>query len=207
MRGFCFAVALGLVAWVAPVSAAPNWLGMTGLLVTPTADALETRDWNVSMHHVSDSYNLGAANVGLARGLEVGVVWFDPDSRWAKEEWTGQVKLRILPETKEGVALAGGWWDPFDQVNSTPYGVISKRLTELAPGVVLRGHFGVGGGLFDGVFGGADLTLARNLLAMVEYDGNDVNAGLRFAASESVRIDAGLVSDEFAAGISFNARF
>jgi len=195
-----FAVAL----LAAPASAAPNWLGQNGLLLTPTADALNARNWNATFHFISDVANIGAANLGLARGLEAGVVWFDPERGDSK--FTGAAKYQLLPETPTGIGLAAGWWDIFDEIDSTPYAVASKRVT-MVSGFPLRLHLGVGGGIYDNVFAGADLPLATNLLAMAEYDGEDLNAGVRWAIAGGFRIDAGLVSEEFGAGISYNASF
>lgn len=200
---------LGLLLSLAvavPASAAPNWLGQTGLLLTPTADALNDREWNLTFHHISDQANIAAVNVGLLRGLEAGLVYFDPDFRGADEEFTGRVKYVLLPERAESFGLAIGWWDFADQIDSTPYGVLSKRVTEV-DGRALRVHVGGGGGIYDGIFAGADLNLTDNLLAMLEYDGDDLNAGVRLGLAQGFRIDAGLVSDEFGIGASYNARF
>jgi hypothetical protein len=194
-----------MVVATVPASAAPSFLGMTGLLNTPTADALDTREWNVAFHHISDNANIAAGNVALAAGLEAGVVWFDPN-RGSDERFTAQAKYRLIPETPTGVGLAVGWWDVADEIDSSPYGVISKRLTNVG-GFPLRGHLGLGGGIYDGIFAGVDLPLAENVLLMVEYDSEDVNAGIRLGLARGFRIDAGFVSEEFGIGGSYNTRF
>lgn len=205
MRRVWFAL-LAALAVAAPAAAAPSWLGYTGLLITPTADALNTREWNIAYHHISDISNIAAVNFGLARGLEAGGVYFDPQRRFADEEFTGQVKYRILPETASGVGLAVGWWDVFDQVDSTPYGVVSKRLSNIG-GRPFRGHVGIGGGVLDGLFAGADWPITDNILLMGEYDTEDLNFGARIGLAQGFRIDVGIVSEEFAIGGSYNANF
>ena len=50
MTRVCLLVMLSVIlsAWVlAPASAAPSLFGYTGLLVVPTADSLEEKEWNV----------------------------------------------------------------------------------------------------------------------------------------------------------------
>lgn len=205
MRSLILGLIVGLVVG-APASAAPSFLGHTGLLLTPTADALDAREWNLTFHHISDNANIAAGTVALAAGLEVGGVWFDPDVRGADSKFTAHAKYRILPETPTGVALAVGWWDIADEIDSTPYGVVSKRLTNVGR-FPLRGHVGLGGGTFDGVFAGVDLPVANNLLLMAEWDTEDLNAGIRLGLPMGFRIDAGVVSEDFGIGASYNARF
>jgi hypothetical protein len=205
LRRMWFALLLA-VAVATPAGAAPSWLGYTGLLLTPTADALNSQQWNIGYHHVSDSFNAAVVNFGIARGLEVGGVFYDPDSRFLDEEFTAQVKYRVLPETATGVGLAVGWWDVLDQIDSTPYGVVSKRLTDVG-GRPLRIHAGIGGGILDGFFAGADWPITNNILLMAEYDTEDLNFGARFGLAQGWRIDVGIVSEEFGIGASYNASF
>lgn len=204
MKRICLALIACFVA-AAPAGAAPNWLGPTGLLLIPTADALNTRDFNVAFHHVSDKANIVAGNVGVARGLEVGGLYYSPIHR-GDDEVTAQVKYRIVPKTLLPLSLAVGWWDPFDQVNSTPYGVATLSVGDVS-GFPLRVHVGGGGGIYDNVFAGADLNLATNLLTMLEYDGTDINGGIRWGLPMGFRVDAGFVSKEFGIGASYNAHF
>ncbi|MBI3947354.1 MAG: hypothetical protein HY321_15630 [Armatimonadetes bacterium] len=206
MRKVILALFAALVA-AAPASAAPNWLGMTGLILTPSADALDAREWNVTFHHITDTANIAAGNLGLARGLEAGLVFFDPEARGADAELTGHAKYMVIPETATGVGFAVGWWDFADQVDSSPYAVVSKRLRGDNEGPAFRVHVGGGGGIYDGIFAGAEANLTSNILAMVDYDGEDVNAGVRIGLPSGFRLDAAFVSEEFGIGASYNARF
>lgn len=197
---------LPALAVTVPAAAAPNWLGQTGLLRTPTADALNSGDWNASFHYITDVASVAAANVGLARGLEVGGVWYDQQNR-RFSRFAASAKYRLISETPKGVGVAVGWWDVSNQVNSTLYGVVSKTLTQVS-GHPLRGHIGYGGGVYrNNVFAGADLPLVPNLLAMLEYDGSDFNGGVRWGLPSGIRVDAGFVRQQLGIGASFNARF
>lgn len=194
------------LAIATPAIAAPNWLGQTGLLLTPTADALDARQVNVAFHHITDVANLAAGNVGLTRGLEVGVLFFDPQRGNREGKFTGSAKYQVLRETPNGIGIAVGWWDFADELNSTLYGVASKKITNIN-GFPLRVHVGGGGGIYDNVFAGAELPLATNLNTMVEFDGTYLNGGVRWGVAQGFRIDLGFLEKQFGVGASYNSHF
>jgi hypothetical protein len=208
----CVALLTGWL-WMTAAEAAPNWLWQTGLFIIPTANALNAREWNVTFHHTSDVHNVAAVSAGLTRGLEVGAIWYDPEGGGQSEEVTGHVKYQILHDRPHGFGLAVGWWDVADTVNDTRhrfesavFAVASRRVAQVE-GRVLRAHFGVGSGSYDGVFAGADLRLSPRLQALAEYDGRDVNAGIRWQFGQRSQLDLGLVSENFGVGASYGAAF
>jgi hypothetical protein len=99
--------------------------------------------------------------------------------------------------------------DITDRLDATPYIVVSKGLpmqgaNRFAP----RLHLGVGSGRLDGVFAGLSGKLTSQLQLMVEYDTNDVNFGLQYAAAQGLRLNAGLVGgNNLGLGMSYNVGF
>ncbi|MHB9036005.1 MAG: hypothetical protein ACYC64_05015, partial [Armatimonadota bacterium] len=71
-----------------------------------------------------------------------------------------------------------------------------------------RLHVGVGGGHLNGIFAGLSAIVNDRMQLMVEYDTNDLNFGVQFAAAQSLRLHAGLVGgDNLGLGMSYNAGF
>jgi len=199
-----------------PALAAPSFLGYTGLLRVPTADALNEKDYNLAafalnLEEGADS-NVYAANLGVAKGLEVGFARVKP------EEGSGETylnaKYRFSAETAEQPAVAAGVADFTDEIDTTVYVVMSKAFghgyqTSLGEITSPRFHVGVGGGMLSGVFGGVTAVVGDRLMLMVEYDSDDVNVGARLALTSEVRADVGFLDgfDDVGVGISYNKSF
>jgi hypothetical protein len=210
MRKGWVLLALVSLATVRPAAAAPNFLGATGLLNTPTADVLRHREWNVHVHGTDDFVTYGA-NFGIVENLEIGVTAFDRNHGGGTDALIN-LKYRLLPETKSVPAIAVGAVDVTDEFNVDPsiYLVVSKALGKLssgAGGYQLRGHVGIGQGIYDGVFGGLDLILTPRVMLIAEYDSDDFNAGVRFGLTPEVRADLGVLNGKFGAGLSYTAAF
>jgi hypothetical protein len=202
-----------VVTIMGPAACAPSFYGYTGLVRTPTAEALGKGDYNagafaLNLEEGSDS-NLYAANLGLAEGLEVGF------ARWQPEDGSSETflnaKYRFTEETEEQPAIAAGVVDFTDEVETTVYVVLSKSLvrsyqTGFGEIVSPQIHFGVGGGQFDGVFGAVSVVIAQRLLLVVEHDSNEVNFGARVALSDELRAHFGALDgfDDVGLGISYN---
>ena len=206
------ALALGLLAAVTGAQAAvPSFYGYSGLIVTPTSDALSKGDYSfggvgIDVDGATD-LNIYAANMGLADNLEVGFARIKPDNM-SGETWVS-TKYRFLEETQTHPAVAAGVFDFTNESDTTAYVVLSKSFawrsaTEYGEVNAPQIHFGVGGGQLDGIFGGVSVQLGDRLLLMGEYDSEDVNVGLRLAITKEIRIHAGLLDgDDLALGISF----
>jgi len=199
-----------------PALAAPSFLGYTGLVRVPTADALDQKDYNLAafalnLEEGGDS-NVYAANLGVAQGLEVGFARVKP------EEGSGETylnaKYRFSAETAEHPAVAAGVADFTDEIDTTVYVVMSKAFghgyqTSLGEITSPRFHVGVGGGMLSGVFGGVTAVVGDRLMLMVEYDTDDVNIGARLALSTEIRADVGFLDgfDDVGIGLSYNKSF
>lgn len=192
------------VLLAAPASAAPNWIGQTGLLRTPTADSLGAETGNAGVHFIPDRSTAITGNWALIRNLEVGGLALLP--RRGDTRVTALAKYTLIPETERGIGLAVGWWDIFDQIDQTVYAVASKGLGSLGRYPV-RVHLGGGSGIYNGLFAGGDIALSRNLLGMVEYDGADMNGGIRYGLPSGIRLDLGWVNSKLGVGASINRGF
>jgi hypothetical protein len=196
-----------------PLFAAPSFYGYTGLVAVPTTGALDKDDYNAAVFTLNledgvDS-NVLAANLGLAEGLEIGFAHLDPE-RGSGETFIN-AKYRFARETAERPAFAAGVVDLTDEADTTVYLVISKSLVEryqmdLDEAVSLHAHLGIGGGQFDGLFGGLSAIVSERLMLMIEYDSDDINLGANLALNHDFTAHlAGLDAfDDIGLGISYN---
>jgi len=210
---FCFLALAALFLFAGPILAAPSFHGYTGLVVVPTADALDEDDYNAAIFTLNrgdgrDS-NIFAANLGLAEALEIGFAHFDPE-RGSGETFIN-AKYRFAPETADSPAVAAGVMDLTDEVDTTVYVVITKSLVEryqmdLDETISPQIHLGIGGGQFDGIFAGLSAVVSERLMLMIEYDSDDINLGANLALNpEFIAHLAGLDAfDDIGLGISYN---
>jgi hypothetical protein len=197
---------LGLVL-AGRASAAPSFFGPTGLLVIPTADALAQTGWNVHLHAIEDLTTYGA-NIGLGRGVELGVTGVDPEGGNTEAVFSG--KYQFLMETATAPAVAVGVFDIADELDADVgfYVVVSKSLNQLLGGAGqyrLRGHIGYGANSIfdDGLFGGLDLQLTENIVAMAEWLDGEFFIGARAGFGRGLVAELGSYDGEFGGGISF----
>jgi hypothetical protein len=213
---FRLAAVAVLVCLAGPALAAPSFFGYTGLVGVPTAEALDKDDYNAAAFTLNfeeggDS-SIYAANLGVADGLEIGFARFRPEE--GEGETSLNAKYRFSPETGERPALAAGVVDFADEVDTTVYVVMSKSLVkryEMSLGEIVSPqiHFGVGGGQFDGVFGGLSAALADRLMLTVEHDSEEINFGARLALSDELRAHFAALDgfDDIGLGLSYNKSF
>lgn len=203
-------VVLVLAAVSSQVAAAPAYFGYTGLMLTPTADILKTGGFGFGAVYLTGDSNdttFLSANVGLLNTLEVGGAWVSPEH--GDSSGIINAKLAVLEENAVSPGLSIGVSDITNEIDMTPYVVLSKALllnstNRWAP----RAHIGFGGGHLDGLFAGLSATVNDRTQVMVEYDTNDVNFGVQFAAADRLRLHAGLVSgDRLGLGLSYNVGF
>jgi len=189
-------------------TATPSYWGYTGLILTPTADTLPQYGFNLGASFIdSDSYDSAfySGNVGIAAGLEIGGTVFVPDGGDSKTIFNA--KYRVMNENLALPAVAIGISDATDELDATPYVVLSKSLAFGTESLISpRLHIGVGGGGLDGLFGGISTSFGPKTILMAEYDTEDVNFGVQFAVNKEFRIHAdSITGDNFGLGISFNS--
>ena len=211
MRRFCLWVAvLMLVVSTSVAWGSPSLLGPTGLLRVPTADALGMLQWNAGASNIwasggPNESNL-YANVGLLPRLEVGACRNEFEDLESETLLNAKYAFLKLPGE---IALAGGVIDLTDQIDRSAYAVVSH---ELGAGVISphgqftmpRLHVGVGGGRFDGLFGGVSVVVGTKADVMAEYDGEDFNLGVRLPLIPKVELTAAAMNsfDDFGLGVA-----
>jgi hypothetical protein len=222
-------VTLLLIAVAVPTFAASSFFGsFSGDIVTPDTSIEPTGSAEASFH---DALNVlgGGGDLktyglmyGVVNKLEAGVSFVSTHTTDAA--FSG--KYRILDETPSMPSIAVGIFDAFGSVsvlggNPAVYIAASKNITPLASDIVgspskpLILTLGGGTGEFDGFFASLNWTFEPRLSLIGEFysgqiknDYNNVNAGLRYAITDTVRIDAAtLAFKEFAFGASIRFRF
>lgn len=191
------------------VAATPAYYGYTGLMLTPTADTLKTggSDLGAVFLNTNNNTSFLSGNIGLLDSLEVGAAYISPEH--GDSNGIINAKFGLFKETESNPALAIGISDLTDQFDSTPYVVVSKTLSVKNRSIGSpRLSLGLGGGHLSGVFAGFSTKIADKMQLMLEYDTNDVNFGIQFAAAQNLRLHAGLVGgDSLGLGMSYNAGF
>lgn len=180
-------------------------LGPTGLITVPTASAAPESQVQVGAAYTEDLWS-ASANVGIPLegqvGVEVGAAYLDYD--WGDEDVIGSAKVNIGADAAGRYQVGIGIVDFTDEVESSGYIVVSTDL--LAPPdawaedtLAVRGHLGYAGGIYDdSLIGGVEVFLSRGMSIIGEYNGDDVNAALRFADSaQPIRIQAGVADSDF----------
>ncbi len=215
----CFVV-LAVSAYT--VSAAPSFRGYSGLVKIPNADTLNLGQWNVGVmtEDVSEfDANDIFANYGIADNLEVGFNAFQrlhSEGGKASRQTILNAKYAFSPETEAKPGIAVGITDITNAVDTTPYVVLSKSLGKcltLWNGEItnFRGHIGLGGGQFDGVFVGFSAFLGNRVSLMFEWDSRDPNFGVRFTPIPDLRIQGGWFDvggrDDIGVGMSYTKAY
>ena len=190
----------------------PNFLGVTGALVIPSAHTIGERHVAAHLHGSSHLSSFGILG-GLGDRFEVGLSILDPDDDFVDSgnELIVNGKFQLLRETSGMPAISVGVVDAFDALDIDPswYVVASKEFGNLSEGKFgLTGHLGFGGGIYDEeIFAGVEVGLSQNITALADYANDDINIGLR-GRYRGWTATIGLFDlDEFGAGISYTARF
>ncbi len=201
-----------VVVGISVVSAEPALRGYSGLLLAPTADSLNRNQYNVSLNssEVTDfedrSYIL---NYGLADDIEGGLLWFHPEH--GPTETLINIKHRFERGTSRQASLAVGVADLTDQLDTSVYVVATKEIGEPVGSIgghpvhMLRVHGGIGSGMFDDFFFGAEARLAERLTLMAEHVNDQINVGARLRLWRNFTVDAGwLDADDLAVALTYN---
>ena len=192
-----------------PAFGASSFLGgQSGLILTPDGLVTPQGSWDLSLHLFTDSDRTAFGVVfGVAENLEIGASFRSNGHSDAAING----KFRLIPETSQRPAILVGVGSVTDDPGL--YLVISKNITSTAsdiagePSKPLRLNVGFGSGSFDGIFLGLDWTLQPQLTLMAEFlggNGSSFNAGVRYAISDTLRLDLATIDLE---DIAFGATY
>lgn len=195
---------LVLTALMNAAQAAPSTTGSTGLIDTPTADTLRAGQISLGYFDLEESRNM-SFGMNLAKNLELsaGSAAFEDSVRktYVNVKYAIKQESVLLPGVAIGMEDIGG------AVDRTAYAVVSKSLP-----LGFRVHAGLGGGRYDGAFYGLEKTLVPMAVGgvfpdtslLVEYDGHEMNYGLRMSLVTGLKINAGLRGDDPYIGVTYN---
>lgn len=199
LLGGVLTVAAG-VAWAGPSPA-----GLMGNINTPSADVLRPGQFGLGFYAVEGGA-LDMVAVAPISGLELGVASL-PENGGLDSGVRLDIKTTLLSEAilLPGVVL--GLEDATNERETSPYLAMSKT----GPWG-FRLHAGVGGGRFNGTFATLEKTFhpsrhphARQFAPttlLMEYDGQQMNYGLRVEVDKGVRLEGGRQHDKWYAGLS-----
>lgn len=168
-------------------------LGPTGLITVPTSTTTRVERFQLGTAFGKDVRTV-SLNWGIFDSIEVGGAVVDRNNQNNKVIATA--KVTIIPQNFDWLELGFGTIDPFDAIDNTVYGMASVNVrvpTEAPEQVVgLRLHLGYGTGIYrDKVIGGGEVFLGRQFAAIVEYNGVDTNAALRYVHDDALRLQLG----------------
>lgn len=179
-------------------------LGPTGLFSVPTADVLSARKFQVGTHFGRDLSTV-AVNAGIANFVEVGVSYLDRDT--ADNRTIANAKVQFIPTGFENLKIGVGVIDIAKAVERSGYIILSTRakvppdVEDTVSQIIL--HAGYGTGLFrEKIIGGAEGVINPHWRVVLEYDGDNLNGGLRYSHDEYLRLQAGVLRNQlfFSAG-------
>ena len=215
-----------------PALGASSYLGgFSGIIMTPNEVIVPAQTWEVSVHDTprlfggnnSDLLTVGLT-YGLTPNLEVGASYIKDDDNQVAVSG----KYRLVPETASAPGITVGVFDVGGVVNSISsdpsfYVMLSKNITSVAsdiagePSKPLRMGLGFGSGFYNGIIANLDWTLEPRLSLLAEYKGGDrgndrlrnrASVGLRWAASDSLRLDVATVGfRDIGFGLSYRSTF
>lgn len=192
--------------------AAPSFLGPTGLVLIPTADALAADEMAFNCYGVEGGSDTAYLfNYGIRENLEVGF------TRFTDRKTVVNAKYNFQPEEGHRAGVAMGVVDLTDQINSSLYVVASKKFAVSAPGITnLRLHAGLASGgvtntdvPLDGFFGGLSIDISSRVVLMAEHDGTHFNFGVSGLLGKGVQVNVGAIGEDltFVYGLSYNTQF
>lgn len=203
-RAFLYALCAFFLS-TATATAAPSFSGSTGMINTPSADALREGQFSLGYHNLKDQKQ-GSFSLNLLPNVEVGVARHFSDA--GSNQTMFNAKWSIAPETVLTPGLAVGV-EGLGDGHSSAYAAVSKALP-----LGFRIHAGVGNGRFNGMFGALEKTInpvsvitgnntfpATTLI--VEYDGDSMNYGARLSIVPGMKVEAGWRDSKTYLGASF----
>lgn len=179
-------------------------LGPTGLFSVPTADVLSAGKFQLGTHFGRDLSTV-SVNAGIAHFAEVGIAYLDRNNVGNRFIVSG--KVQFIPTGLENLKIGVGVIDAAKAVERTGYLMFSTRAKlpvaaeDTVSQIIL--HAGYGTGVFrEKIIGGAEGVINARWRLLVEYDGDNVNGGVRYSHDQSLRLQAGVWRNQlfFSAG-------
>lgn len=203
---------LVLIVGIRAGGAEPALRGYSGLLLAPTADTLNRNQYSVSLNssEVTDFADRAyILNYGLADDIEGGLLSLHPEH--GDIETLINLKHRFERGDSRRASLAVGVADLTDEIDTSVYVVATKQLGQPMgtisgrPVHMLRVHAGIGSGMLNDFFFGAEARLGHRMTLMAEHVNDQINLGTRLRLWRNFTMDAGLMDmDDLAISLSYN---
>lgn len=182
----------------------PSLWSTSGLVIIPSAKQLTQGGYTISFSKIdykdiSTKCNLITGSFGLMDFIEVGIASLEMEQ---KNKMAGALKYKITRETgtNPGVGIGAihlprelyvlGRKEKAQESDTTYYVVVSQKLIwprEFVKKYSLHGHLGYGEKqVYDGLFGGLEVTYSRFLKLLFEYDTKNINFGANFFISPGI---------------------
>ena len=203
-RVFLLVFGLGLLFAVTTVSMGAGVLGGTDLMITPTTSTLSPNNLGIAVNFLEGDNSYFNFDFGLAKDLELGLAAYNYPN---ETKLTVRGKFKLLQEHGDTPGLAIGIQDLGQDIIS-PYLVLSKNFSEAG----IDGYIGVGGGDYDGIFGGINKAFILDHTSSqlnrvdlyLEADTHGLNIGTKLGIGSQTKINFGLVNmDQWMLGVTF----
>lgn len=189
-----------------------TWIGMTGLVIAPSAEIAPEQQLIASFNWIDSGRrdtNIWSVIFGVTEGLEAGVAHV---SRGSSSDTVGNFKYDLnlprLTQNPQAPALAIGVWDLGDSIDRAWYLVLSDEFARQTPNA--RWSIGLAdssGGALNGLFAGVGFEVGEQSLLQIDHDGDNLNAALRVSLSDRLSGGIGFIDGDIAANIALQTAF
>jgi hypothetical protein len=207
--------AIALTIFSGPLLAADSFLSTSGNIFTPDDTVLSVGSFDVNVHNVQFNNNAISMTVfgvelGATPGLEIDLAQMANSSGGSNSNTIINAKYQVIEEGTTSPSLTFGVVDATASLNANGnpgfYAVVGKNLTkhtnDFSDKPIPESHVyvGIGTGIYNGFFAGANFGLTDHVQLMAEYV-NEVkiqnvfdmqsgfNAGVRLNLTDNIRAD------------------
>ena len=189
-----------------------TWIGMTGLVVVPTADTAPGMEFIGSYNYIDtehDSTDIWSGIFGITDRFEVGLASVDAGG---DSELIGNLKynfnLQELTGSPTSADFAVGVWDLGDELDQAWYVVVSDDFKGQTRGARWSvGLSGSDGGQLDGLFGGVEFAVTQKGMLQIDYDSDNLNAAYRHRINDRFGIGVGVLDGDLGLNAAYNTGF
>lgn len=197
------AISLLAMAVTFPAVADQSIFGPSGLLRTPMTDTLESGSIVGSAAWVTSEWFNVNVSMGLTDRLELDASYLNADDGGDETIISGTWRFWGEFEDGRSFGLAAGLFDISDELNRSLFVTAEKHMMLGDTRARLVAGWGENNSLVEGLFVGTELFLGRDFSFLAEYDGDDLNAAIRWPFSDEFRATAGLVSEKLFVGAEY----